>query len=127
MTTQGRQPGQGAFARFFARLGASNDDLASADLTREARSSGAVPIAECRARRYAVLHGVISTITVHPRESDRWLEATLSDGSGEVLLIWMGRTGILGIEVGRTMTVRGVLAETEGRRVLYNPYYELEA
>lgn len=126
MTASGGQHREGAFSRFFRRLAASNDDLASADLTREALSSGAIPIADCRPRAHVVLHGVISTITVHPRESDRWLEATLSDGSGEVRLIWMGRLGIHGVEVGRTMTVRGTLAETDGRLVLYNPYYELE-
>jgi hypothetical protein len=42
-----------------------------------------------------------------------------------VTLIWLGRRRIPGIEPGRTMRVRGRIALREGRKVLYNPYYEI--
>ena len=35
------------------------------------------------------------------------------------------RRRIAGIEPGRTMRVRGRLAVRDGRKVLYNPYYEI--
>ena len=53
------------------------------------------------------------------------LEAELFDGTEGVTLIWLGRRRIPGIEPGRTMRVRGRLAVREGRKVLYNPYYEI--
>ena len=53
------------------------------------------------------------------------LEAELFDGTEGVTLIWLGRRRIPGIEPGRTMRVRGRLALREGRKVLYNPYYEI--
>ena len=47
------------------------------------------------------------------------------DGTEGVTLIWLGRRRIPGIEPGRTMRVRGRIALREGRKVLYNPYYEI--
>ena len=40
-------------------------------------------------------------------------------------MIWLGRRRIPGIEPGRTMRVRGRMAVRDGRKVLYNPYYEI--
>jgi hypothetical protein len=53
------------------------------------------------------------------------LEAELYDGSGSVILVWLGRRQIAGIEPGRTLTARGRIAENQGRGVIYNPWYEL--
>jgi hypothetical protein len=55
------------------------------------------------------------------------LEAELFDGSGSVTLVWLGRRRIPGIEPGRTLTARGRFADVEGKRVIYNPRYELGA
>ena len=43
-----------------------------------------------------------------------------------VTLVWLGRRHIAGIEPGRQLTVRGRIAMREDRKVIYNPYYELE-
>ena len=42
-------------------------------------------------------------------------------------LVWLGRRRIPGIEPGRTVTARGRFAAVEGKRVIYNPWYELGA
>ena len=55
------------------------------------------------------------------------LEAELFDGSGSLTLVWLGRRRIPGIEPGRTVTARGRFAAVEGKRVIYNPWYELGA
>ena len=44
-----------------------------------------------------------------------------------VRLVWLGRRHIAGIEPGRAITVKGRIAVRDGRKVLYNPHYELEA
>jgi hypothetical protein len=38
----------------------------------------------------------------------------------------LGRRSIPGIEPGRTIKVTGRMAVRDGRKVLYNPYYELQ-
>jgi predicted thioesterase len=40
--------------------------------------------------------------------------------------VWLGRRHIAGIEPGRAITAKGRIAVRDGRKVLYNPYYELE-
>ena len=55
------------------------------------------------------------------------LEADLYDGSDVVTLVFLGRRSIAGIEPGRQLTAKGRIAIRDGRKVIYNPYYELEA
>ncbi|MFD1048108.1 hypothetical protein ACFQ1S_22485, partial [Kibdelosporangium lantanae] len=42
------------------------------------------------------------------------------------VLVWLGRRRIPGIEPGRTVKAKGRIAVRDGRKVLYNPYYELQ-
>jgi hypothetical protein len=55
------------------------------------------------------------------------LRAELGTGQDRVTIIWLGRTSITGIEPGRALAVEGIHALRRGRRVLYNPRYELGA
>jgi hypothetical protein len=61
-----------------------------------------------------------------PRTNLPTLEADLFDGTDVVTLVWLGRRHIAGIEPGRMLTVRGRVAVRDDRKVIYNPYYELE-
>ncbi|WP_203566562.1 OB-fold nucleic acid binding domain-containing protein [Aestuariimicrobium ganziense] len=112
-------------ARAWKRLTASQTELAHDDLAAEAQRAGASPVAECTVRSRVVLQGQISMVAVSPRSARRWLEVSLDDGTGVVTLIWMGRREIPGIEPGRRLRVEGRLADDNGRRVIYNPQYEL--
>ena len=69
---------------------------------------------------------LITMITINPRGVNRWLEAVLDDGTGEVPLIWMGRRLVRGINAGRTLQVTGTITLLDGRRVIYNPNYSLK-
>ena len=69
--------------------------------------------------------GRIRSVELGPETADASLKAELFDGTDGVTLIWLGRRRIPGIEPGRTMRVRGRLALRDGRKVLYNPYYEI--
>ena len=51
--------------------------------------------------------------------------AELYDGTGSLSLIWLGRRQIAGVEPGRRMRVEGLVTQSEGRPVLFNPRYEL--
>jgi hypothetical protein len=64
-------------------------------------------------------------VELSPKDSAATLEAELFDGTDDVILIWVGRREIAGIEPGRKIKVRGRMAIRNGRKVLYNPHYEL--
>jgi hypothetical protein len=53
------------------------------------------------------------------------LRAELGSGQDGVTVIWLGRTSITGIEPGRPVSLEGTLALRHGRKVMYNPRYDL--
>ena len=42
------------------------------------------------------------------------LEALVSDGTGEVIVVFMGRRGIGGLTLGKRVVVEGVIGEQHG-------------
>lgn len=111
--------------RALRRLAQSNADLESADLQKAVADEGAVPISRCQDRQVVDLTGTISSVIITPREGHPSLEVELRDGSGAVTLVWLGRRSIPGIDPGRMIKVSGRISCREGRRLLYNPRYEL--
>lgn len=53
------------------------------------------------------------------------LRAEVGGGRDAVTVIWLGRTSIAGIEPGRPVALEGTLALRHGRKVMYNPRYDL--
>jgi hypothetical protein len=53
------------------------------------------------------------------------LQAELGGGADLITVIWLGRTHIAGIEAGRALAVEGMLSQQRGRRIMYNPRYDL--
>jgi hypothetical protein len=51
------------------------------------------------------------------------VEATLDDGTGTVLLRWLGRMGIDGMVPGALLEVEGTVAMIWGERIVLNPLY----
>jgi hypothetical protein len=95
-------------------------------LREAAQDKGAVPAASCCDRQRVSVHGTLRSVTVHPSEDLPRLQADLYDGTGEVMLVWLGRKRIRAIEPGRSLTAEGLVLVDEGRRVIYNPRYELD-
>jgi hypothetical protein len=113
--------------RFMRRLFASAEELDAEELQRDAVESGSTPALECRRGQLATVTGRLRTVVFTPRTNQPTLEADLYDGSDLIRLVWLGRRHIAGIEPGRSITARGRIAYRDGRKVIYNPYYELEA
>ena len=111
--------------RALRRLATSNAELESEELQRNVRHEGAVPIGTCEDRQQVNLTGTVSSITLSPRAGHPALEVELQDGSGVVTLVWLGRRQIPGIDAGRTLKIAGRISCHEGRRLVYNPRYEL--
>lgn len=53
-----------------------------------------------------------------------WVE--VAGDWGGVILIWLGRTHIPGIEPGRALAAEGTLSVQRGRPTIYNPRYDLD-
>lgn len=113
--------------KFLKRLTATEDELEAESLQLESAKSGCVLAGQCRRGQLVAVSGRLRTVVYTPRTNLPTLEADLYDGSDTVTLVWLGRRHIAGIEPGRQVTARGRVAVRDDRKVIYNPYYELEA
>lgn len=105
---------------------ASQEEI-EADEEREdaVRASGCTPVDQTGERRRVKVSGVIRSVVLRPRQGVPALEAELYDGSGNLVLVWLGRREIAGVEPGRRLKVEGMVCSREGRRSMFNPRYEL--
>jgi amino acid transporter len=120
--------GHGAGPRW---LTAGRDALHAAELRAEIaqhRHMGTgrtTPIAESEHGERVYLAGALRAVTLRPYGPSLTMEADLWDGTGSVTLVWLGRRSIPGVEPGRRIVVHGRLTVRQGRRVVFNPTYEL--
>jgi hypothetical protein len=116
----------GAFRRMLRKLTSDVDVLDADDLSEDSERSGAQRASECACGQEVTMLGRLRRVEFCPvDDSSAQLQAELYDGTEGVTLVWMGRRRIPGIEPGRTMRVRGRISVRDGRKVLYNPYYEI--
>jgi hypothetical protein len=113
------------------RLLASREALHAAEVRQEiSELLGAggqpIPIADSRHREIVDVAGTLRAVSLRPRGSTLTMEAELWDGTGRVLLVWLGRRDIPGIQPGRKIVVHGRLTSVKGERAIYNPSYELQ-
>jgi hypothetical protein len=116
---------QGGLRRFLRRLASSRAELEAEDLQKSSDEEGATPIAVCPERKRARVAGTLRTVTLRPRGGAPALEAELYDGSDVINLIWLGRRRIAGIEPGRRLCAEGLVSLQDGRKVIFNPKYDL--
>jgi hypothetical protein len=124
-TESDKQPSR--FSRLMRRLTASEAELDAEELQRDSAESGSMPAARCRRGQFVSVTGRLRTVVYTPRTNLPTLEAELYDGSDLITLVWLGRRHIAGIEPGRAITAKGRIAVRDDRKVIYNPFYELES
>jgi hypothetical protein len=107
------------------RLSSSQQDLESEELQEDSQASGCTRISDCTDRQIVKVTGTLRTVTLRPRAGVPALEAELFDGTAPLDVVWLGRRSIVGIEPGRKLIASGRIAMSHGRRVLFNPKYEL--
>ncbi|MBP2707067.1 OB-fold nucleic acid binding domain-containing protein [Microbispora sp. RL4-1S] len=116
---------RGGLRGFFQRLTTSQAELEAAELQEDLGRQGATPIARCGGRQRFCVAGTLRTVTLRPRGGAPALEAELYDGSDVIDLVWLGRRKIAGIEPGRVVRAEGLVSVQDGRKVMFNPRYEL--
>ena len=111
--------------RFLQRISESDEARLAADVREwSERVDGSVRISDARVRDRVKLAGVVNRITVLPTAGNESVEALVSDGTGEVTVVFMGRRSIPGLSLGTRVVVEGALGEQRGRRRLVNPTFE---
>ena len=115
----------GKFSGWLKRLSRDDDEVDADRLSGEVDASGAVRAQICCQGERVMLQGRLRYVDLRPTDSLATLVAELYDGTEGVQLIWLGRRSIPGIEPGRTVKVRGRVAIRDGRKVIYNPDYDL--
>lgn len=116
----------GWLTRRLRSLTADESELDADELQDDVAQAGAEPVSACTCGEKVVIRGRLKTVVFKPKETTPTLEAELFDGSGTVTLVWLGQRQIAGIEPGRVLEARGRLAERDGQRLLFNPWYKLE-
>ncbi|PXY28156.1 OB-fold nucleic acid binding domain-containing protein [Prauserella muralis] len=115
----------GYFSRLVRKLTSDIETLDADDLSEKSEAGGAQRACDCRSGEEVTVLGRLRSVELCPANEVATLEAELFDGTDDVTLVWLGRRRIPGIEPGRTIKARGRMAERNGQKVLYNPYYEL--
>jgi RecG-like helicase len=114
--------------RFLYRLTESDEARLAAEIREWAETvSGSVRIADAPMRSHVRIAGVIRRLTVFPMQDNESLEAVVSDGTGDVIVRFMGRRAIGGLGLGTRVVVEGVLGETRGQVQMMNPRLEFTA
>jgi RecG-like helicase len=118
----------GALRRFLERLTESDEARLAAEIREWADSvPGTTPIADVTLREKAKIAGVVRRLTVFPMKDNESLEAVVADGSGELVVRFMGRRAIGGLGLGTRVVVEGLVSEQRGEVQMMNPRLEFTA
>jgi RecG-like helicase len=114
--------------RFLQRLTESDEARLASEIRGWADTvQGSVRIADAPMRTRVRIAGVIRRLTVFPMQDNESLEAVVSDGTGDVIVRFMGRRAIGGLGLGTRVVVEGVLGESRGSIQMMNPRLEFSA
>ena len=115
----------GVLRRLTDRLTRSESQRDADELLEQVRSSGARSIGELADREIATVTGAVRAVTLRPRSSVPALVVEIFDGSQTLVLVWLGRRQIRGIEPGAYLRATGRVCRREGVPTIFNPSYEL--
>ncbi|MDO5066265.1 MAG: OB-fold nucleic acid binding domain-containing protein [Propionibacteriaceae bacterium] len=104
------------------RVFTSSEELEDQDLAARAHSSGACPLSQCAERSRVKVRGTIRWVAKLPSGG---MEAQLSDGTGNLSLVWMGPRRLECIQPGSSLLVSGRVCSGEDGPVMYNPEFEI--
>ena len=122
----GTNASSGILRRAFKRLATTPEEIQADELQVESHNQGCRQIEGLADREMVTVYGHLKQVSVAPRAGTPTLEATLYDGSAVLTLVWLGRRRIAGIKPGVDLTATGRVSCHDGRRVIFNPRYELK-
>ena len=84
-----------------------------------------VPIGEVRWRQRARVKGRIRSMRVQPWANVASLECVIVDDTGGLVVVFLGRRTVAGLELGRWLHVEGVVGAHRGYLAMLNPEIDL--
>jgi len=114
--------------KLFKNLTTSTSELDAERLRKFCESRpGAMSIVDLPPRVEGTVVGEITSLRIVPRAGSPSLEATLTDGTGSMVVVWTGRRKIAGVAPGKRLVVsgRGAATGPKQRLLMFNPSYEL--
>ena len=113
------------FKRLRQRLSQDRADLRADTIRAWAASvEGVTAIGDADPRSVVRLAGVVENVRVRPREGVPAFEAVVSDGTGTVTAVWLGRRVIPGLALGSRLIIEGRLGGDRDRMQVVNPSFE---
>ena len=115
------------FSDLVERLARPPQEIRAEHLREWAASiEGVVPISEVEPRSRSKVAGVIQNVRIDPREGSGSIEAVVNDGSGRMVVKWLGRQQLAGIGLGAGLIFSGTVGRgADGQLQVLNPEYEL--
>jgi OB-fold nucleic acid binding protein len=115
----------GLFKKAFGKLSQDEGERRAAVVRDWAAAQPACTlISEAKPRTVARIAGIVEGIRVRPREGIPAIEATVTDGSGSVTAVWLGRRTLPGLQLGKKLILEGRLGGDPKNLQLMNPRYE---
>ena len=87
----------------------------------------ATRIGAVRWRTHARVRGTVRSMRVQPWADVASLECVVVDETGGILLVFLGRRQVAGIELGRELIAEGMVGQSRGYLALLSPDIELLA
>jgi hypothetical protein len=113
--------------RLIDRLSRPVEDLRAENCRQwAAQIPNTTRIRDARTRQRSRVAGIIQNIRIDPREGSGSIEATITDGTGQMVAKWLGRSTLSGIKPGAGLVMEGTVGTgADGELVVLNPDYEL--
>jgi amino acid transporter len=86
---------------------------------------GTIAIGTVRWRQRVRISGTIRSTRVQPSGGVPTLECVISDATGSMSIVFLGRRQVAGLEIGRRLIAEGMVGSHGGRLAILNPIYEL--
>jgi RecG-like helicase len=119
-------PNVASLRQLIDRLARPPEEIRAENLREWATSvPDATPIERLEPRKRARVAGVIQNVRIDPREGHGSIEATIIDGTGQLVVKWLGRPTKTGIRLGNGLIVDGTVGSQNGELVVLNPEYQL--
>lgn len=112
---------------FIENLGRPPEEIRAQNLRHWVSTvEGTTSIEDLEPRTRCKVAGVIQNIRIDPRPGRGSIEATIIDGSGQMVVKWLGRPTMTGIRLGMGLIVKGTVGSTpDGEAMILNPDYRL--
>ncbi|GIK99492.1 MAG: DNA-binding protein [Alphaproteobacteria bacterium] len=104
---------------------ARTDSLTDEQVPTRSDAEGLTAIRDVVWRDRVKVIGKVHAMRVRPWKQSAYLECTIEDDTGRLLVVFSGRRRIPGIALGTHMTVEGVVGEHRGHLAVLNPNYTL--